>query len=184
MLKWTKSVFTILCLFAFVPMASAMTMDGSNIQEGQSWGQAFIWDYRPLGANVCNLWTTGPGFEKATGLPAGWTYYQSPEPGDNFAQIFKNTGTGPNWIWTQWWDDPKQNIHLDWQEVKYNFTTSQVEQWWKGGLDFKVGNGWHGGGYGGPGDPVTPVPEPCTIFLLGSGLVGICATMRKRLKTA
>ncbi len=177
MMKSFKIAFilVIACLL-LASVASAAVIDG-DIQEGGSWGQAFTWDYRPQGANVLNLWTTGPGFEQATGLPAGWNYYQSAD--DIFVQISKNTGAGPNYVWTQWWNDPRQDIHLDWQEVAYNFTTGETTQYWYGGIDYHSGNGWYNGTYGGPSGPVGPVPIPAAVYLLGTGLVGIVG-WRKR----
>jgi hypothetical protein len=37
---------------------------------------------------------------------------------------------------------------------------------------------------GGPGNPTQPVPEPATMILLGTGLAGVAAKMRRKRKTA
>ena len=151
------------------------------------WGQQFQTDDKP---NLVNLWISDTSsFLAATGLPADWIYWQSAD--GLWAQWYTEADYGQaNVTATQNFGTPKATaFYLDVQEVHYNWDTGAVDA----GINYALmwtGSAWSmldaATEFGKYTDAVTDcpppaVPEPATILLFGSGLVGLAVFGRKKL---
>lgn len=165
------------CLVLCLSVVSHATIATGPILFGNSWGQEFKTDHKP---NLVNLWTDNV-FEKATGLPSGWTYWQSAD--GKWVQLYTTGNYGINELdYKQWWIDSKPTtLYLDWQECHYDWTTGTMVQSWSGGLKGYWSNATYGSA-GGPNYCPGPVPEPGSILLLASGFfgIGLIGWFRKR----
>lgn len=100
------------------------------------------------------------------------------QPGQNEIQDPKaswNWVTGENWTYTNWGEGEANDFYGNGSE-QYMALWSKYSDWgWND--EGAIGNIT---GYIAESSTVAPVPEPATIFLLGSGLIGLAGIGRKK----
>jgi hypothetical protein len=181
-----KRVIVLMALFAilfFVPFQGHAAVITGDILFGNSWGQSFRTEHQ---SNVINFWSSEPTFEKADRLPDGFKVYISDD--QRFMQVFRedNKGPGNDFEFTAWWNDDKPTtFKLECQELTYDFEHREVIDHHEDCF-FHEGDehgGWtEGGDCNRPPKPPCGVPEPGTLVLLGSGLLGLVGYRRGHFK--
>lgn len=169
-------VFCLFLVLVFDTFLSKAYAD-FNIYTVDAWGSttpkaSFSYDETPW------LYIEAPGFSGYPGMyprmtvSTGWTYQGEPPSitVNGFDQEFYPNGFQNTWIQLDEWDSVKQAGAWDIAATYSIYTLNgYTPNFIANGTDFSSFE-------------VTPIPEPASLFLLGSGLLGLIGTSSRKFK--
>ena len=171
-----KKLVVSLCVILLV-LGVAGSASATAIIDPSAGGDYYFWwdgfdqidgiSQLPSGPDLGDNWGITVGMDSYLTLMTAWDDFI---PGDVFALYVDGTPTP--WTGTYW--DSSGYFHGIYDDLFLSSGTHSLTLYVTAGLDY-------GGAYAtfSGTEPIAPVPEPATMLLLGSGLIGLAGCRRK-----